>query len=67
MSKAKDEFQIATNWRRIFSDLYRKMKWLNAYAEINMMAIKKIMQEFMEVHFDLKDNVINKNIMNKVK
>jgi len=37
----KDELEYAINWRRAFTDLYRRFKWLNAYAKINYIAIFK--------------------------
>ena len=42
---------------------YQHLKWLNAYALINHLAMQKILKKFVKVHFDLKDNVIDKNLM----
>ena len=36
---AKDELEFATNWRRVFSEIYQNVKWLNAYAMINHVAM----------------------------
>jgi len=38
------------------------MKWLNAYAVINELAMQKILKKFVKEHFELKDNVIDKNL-----
>jgi hypothetical protein len=41
LSAVKDELEYATNWRRLYIDLYTRIKWLNAYAKINLIAIFK--------------------------
>jgi hypothetical protein len=38
--RAKDELEIATNWTRVFVDLYQSIKWLNAFAIINEIALQ---------------------------
>jgi len=58
----KDALEFATNWRRVFMEMYTQLKWLNAYAVINELAMQKIVKKFMKEHFDLKDNVIDKNL-----
>jgi hypothetical protein len=63
----KDELEFATNWRRVFMDLYQQLKWLNAYAVINELALEKILKKFMKEHFVMKDNVINKDIARYVR
>lgn len=62
LKDTKDELEFATNWRRVFMDLYQQLKWLNAYAVINELALEKILKKFMKEHFVMKDNVINKDI-----
>lgn len=41
LSQVKDELEYATNWRRAFTNLYTHLKWLNAYAKINYVALFK--------------------------
>jgi len=60
VSEAKDEFEFATNWRRVFIDIYQKLKWLNAYSQINELAAQKILKKFCKEHFEIKDNIIEK-------
>ena len=31
-NRAKDELEYATNWRRVFVNIYQHLKWLNAYS-----------------------------------
>lgn len=62
MQRAKDEHEFATNWNRVFMDIYTQLKWLNSYAVINELAIKKILKKFMKEHFELKDNIINRKV-----
>jgi hypothetical protein len=38
---AKDELEYATNWSRAFNDIYTHLKWLNAFAKINNIALQK--------------------------
>ena len=57
--RAKDELEIATNWQRVFIDIYQQLKWLNSFATINELAVKKILKKFIKEHFELKDNVLN--------
>jgi hypothetical protein len=59
---AKDELEFATNWRRSFTQIYQHLKWLNAFALINEIAMQKIIKKFMKVHFELSDNVIDKKL-----
>ncbi len=40
-SEVKDEIEYAINWRRAFNDIYTKLKWLNAFAKINHIALQK--------------------------
>ena len=51
MNSAKDEFEYATNWMRVFVTLYQNLKWLNAYAEINELAMQKIVKKFKKEMF----------------
>jgi len=41
ITKVKDELEYATNWRRAFNRIFTDLKWLNAYAEINEVALKQ--------------------------
>ncbi len=51
-SQAKDEFEYATNWTRVFIQLYQNLKWLNAYADINQQALQKLAYELTTTYFD---------------
>ena len=37
----KDELEYATNWRRAFNKIFTHLKWLNAYAKRNEIALLK--------------------------
>lgn len=39
VDKIKDELEYATNWRRAFQNIFTRLKWLNAYAQINYIAL----------------------------
>lgn len=63
VGNVKDELELATNWTRVFNNVYQNLKWLNAYATINQIAMQKILKKFVKEHFQLKDNVIDKNLL----
>jgi hypothetical protein len=37
-NSTKDEFDYATDWRRTYVQVYTRLKWLNAYAQLNYIA-----------------------------
>lgn len=59
----KDELEYATNWRRAFNGIFTHLKWLNAYAEINEIALKKIIEKLMKNIFMLTDNILDKKLI----
>ena len=44
-------------------NLYSHLKWLNAFAVINEIAMQKILKKFVKTHFNLKDNVVDKGLL----
>lgn len=67
VNKTKDELEFATNWQRVFTDIYQHLKWLNAYAEINEMAMNKILNQFMDVNFENKYNPLRDDLLAYIK
>lgn len=61
-TRAKDELEFATNWMRVFVDIYKRIKWLNAFAVINEVAMQKSVQKFTQALFEINDNVIDKKL-----
>ena len=59
--------EFATNWRRVFINIYQHLKWLNSYAVINELAMQKILKKFVKEHFEVKDNIIDKNLTDLIK
>lgn len=41
IASAKDELEYATNWRRALNKIFMHLKWLNAFAKINYIALLK--------------------------
>ena len=41
----RDDFDYATSWKRAFQQIYLKYSWLNSFAQINQIAIERILQE----------------------
>ncbi len=41
LDQVRDELEYATNWRRLYLDMYTRLKWLNAFAKINLIAVFK--------------------------
>lgn len=50
--RSKDELEYATNWVRVFTYAYQHLKWLNSFAEINELAMNKIIKKFSKEFFD---------------
>ena len=53
-----DDFQHMTNWKRVFEHIWSQIRWLNSYAHINELALRKIMKKFVKNFFDSKDNAV---------
>jgi len=47
--------------------VYTHLKWLNAFAVINELAMQKIIKKFIKEHLKVKDNVIDKNLLAYIK
>jgi hypothetical protein len=47
VNAVKDELEYATNWRRGFTSLYTKFKWLKAFKTINREAVLLIKDRFL--------------------
>ncbi len=60
VSDTKDELEFATNWRRGFTTLYTKLKWLKAFTKINKVAVLRMKDKFTSYYFENSDNVIDK-------
>ena len=61
--EAKDEIDFATNWERPYIQLYTRLRWLNAFARINYIAIQKSIQKFMKSYYAITDNVLDKKLL----
>ena len=51
-----------TNWQQRFEQIWMQTRWLRSYAEINELALKKILKKFMKNFFLIKDNTLNKRL-----
>ena len=60
--RMKDEFDHMTNWQRVFESIWQQTRWLNSYAEINELALKKILKKFCKNYFKIKDNTLKKKL-----
>lgn len=58
--------EFATNWPRVFVDQYQRIKWLNAFAVINEIALQKSLINFSTVFFEIDDNVIDKQLLQSI-
>ena len=61
--QAKDELEVATNWERAITTIYREIKWINAYAALNEVAAMHLLKDFMRSHFLFDDNVLDKSVI----
>lgn len=62
-SEVKDELDYATNWERAMTNIYRDIKWTNAYATLNEHAALYLLRQFMSTYFLFEDNVLDKSVM----
>ena len=62
LDKTKDQLEFATNWRRVFMEIYQRFKWLSSYKEINEIAMQRILVKFAREYFELEDNIIEKSL-----
>lgn len=63
LKNVKDGFEYATNWERVFVDLYRHLEWLSSYADQNVLAMEKILKKFSKEFFQNKDNYLKADIL----
>jgi hypothetical protein len=42
--------------------VYIRLRWLNAYAQINHVAMQKAIDEFIKTHFDYSNNILDKKL-----
>jgi hypothetical protein len=61
-NSTKDEFDHMTNWQQRFEQIWMQTRWLRSYAEINELALKKILKKFVKNFFLIKDNTLNKRL-----
>ena len=59
-----DDLSFATNWTRAFKKTHAYYRWLNAFGIINEIAATKIFKKSLKEHFEIKDNIIDKDMMN---
>ena len=59
----KDEFEHMVNWKRVFEHIWTQIRWLNSYCHINELALRKIMKKFAKNFFAIKDNTVNKKLI----
>lgn len=57
---AKDEFERATSWGRAFSNYYSELKWLNAFASLNRIALQHAVGRMAKNYLVIPDNLIDK-------
>ena len=61
-----DEFEHMVNWNRVFEQIWMQIRWLNSYGHINELALRKIMKKFAKNFFAIKDNTINKKLLEMI-
>ena len=64
---AKDEFERATSWGRAFSNYYSELKWLNAFASLNRIAMNHVLIRMAKNYLVISDNLIEKQLLLRCK
>ena len=57
---AKDEFERATSWGRAFGNFYSELKWLNAFASLNRIALQHTVARMTKNYLLISDNLLDK-------
>jgi hypothetical protein len=63
--KAKNELEMATSWNRGFTLMYQQLKWLNAFSQLNRIAVNKSVERMAKNFLEIQDNVIDKKLLLK--
>ena len=58
--ESKDEIEFVTNWKRPFEKLYKDIKWLNLFTQVNDVFSLMVFNEFKSNFFVEEDNIFNK-------
>jgi len=64
---AKNEFERATSWGRAFSNFYSELRWLNAFALLNRVALKNALFRMQKNYLHTPDNLIDKQLLLRCK
>lgn len=59
----RTQIERATSWSRAFTNLYQEIKWLNAFAKINKIAVKQALDKLPKTMLETSDNVIEKKLL----
>jgi len=51
LGEEKDEFEYAVSWRRAFSEVYEKMRWLDSFALMNEIIAKNVVEKAVKKFF----------------
>jgi hypothetical protein len=54
---------MATSWNRALSLIYTDLKWLNAFSQLNRIAINKTVSRMAKNYLEIQDNVIDKRMI----
>lgn len=63
MGHVKEEIDYATDWSRMYIHIYTKLRWLNAYGQINYIAAQRCIEKFTKTFFVVSDNILDKKLM----
>ncbi len=64
---AQNEFERATSWGRSFGNFYSELKWLNAFASLNRIAMQHSVGRMSKNYLKIKDNLIDKQLLLRLK
>lgn len=62
---ARSELELATSWSRAFSLIYVELRWLNAFSQLNRIAVNKSIVRMANNYLQISDNVLDKRLMIK--
>jgi len=54
--------ELATSWSRAFQLIFTELKWLNAFSQLNRIAVQKSLLKLSKHILEIPDNVIDKKL-----
>ena len=65
--ESRTQLEYATSWSRAFTKILTDLKWINAFARLNVIACQKSLQRMAKTYLVVQDNIVDKYLLVKTK